>query len=263
MSNEVSDSQRASDGQMTLMEHLGELRRRLVVCSVAVVIGAVAGWILYPWLLEFLLAPYCNLDASTREVPGLGNECLLYARDPIEPLQIRLQIAAYTGIALAMPVILWQIWGFVTPGLYEHERRYARPFVGTAVLLFFLGASLAYWTMPKALAFFQAVGGDDLVALYSPAPYLRLITFMMLAFGVGFEFPILLVFLQMAGVVQPATLARFRRHTLVGIVIAVAVITPSGDPISLLALSIPMYLFFELAVLWGRRRERRLARRGS
>ncbi len=245
---------------MTLIEHLGELRTRLVRSVVAVAIGGVIGWFAYPVILDVLLAPYCAMDASTRAISGVGDSCLLYARDPIEPLQIRMQIAAYTGLALAMPVVLWQVWRFITPGLYDHEKRYAVPFVASAVTLFVMGASLAYWTMPKALSFFESIGGDDLVGLYSPAPYLRLITFMMLAFGLGFEFPILLIFLQMAGIVSPSTLARYRRHAVVGIVVMVAVITPSGDPISLLALSVPMVLFYEMALQWGRRRERRLAR---
>jgi sec-independent protein translocase protein TatC len=244
---------------MTLVEHLTELRTRIVRSVGAVAAGFAVGWIAYPWILDVLLDPYCSLSQSSREVVGGAQDCLLYVRDPLEHLQIRLQIALYTGLGLAMPVILWQIWQFVTPGLYPHEKRYAAPFVASAVTLFVLGAGLAYWTMPKALGFFQSVGGDDLVALYSPEPYLKLITFMMLAFGVGFEFPILLVFLQMAGIVQPATLARYRRHAIVGIVVAVAVITPSGDPFSLLALSGPMYLFFELSVLWGRQRQRRVA----
>jgi sec-independent protein translocase protein TatC len=244
---------------MTLMEHLTELRTRIVRSVLAVTLGAVVGWIAYPAILDVLLAPYCDLNEGSRAVVGGASECLLYVRDPVEPLQIRMQISLYAGLALAMPVVLWQIWKFVTPGLYPHERRYAVPFVVSAVSLFAMGAGLAYWTMPKALGFFEAIGGDDLVGLYSPAPYLRLITFMMLAFGIGFEFPILLVFLQMAGIVQPSTLARYRRHALVGIVVGVAVITPSGDPISLVALSAPMYLFFELAVLWGKRRVRRTA----
>lgn len=259
MTASVQGSALPDGANMTLLEHLRELRTRVVRSVVAVALGAVVGWVAYPSILEILLSPYCALNEEARAVVGSAGECLLYVRDPVEPLQIRIQLSLYAGLALGMPVILWQVWKFVTPGLYEHEKRYVAPFVLSALALFAMGAGLAFWTMPKALGFFEMIGGDDLVGLYSPAPYLRLVTFMMLAFGIGFEFPILLVFLQMAGVVKHSTLAKFRRQAVLGIVTAVAVITPSGDPISLVALSLPMYVFYEAAVLWGRRHAKRSA----
>jgi len=120
------------------------------------------------------------------------------------------------------------------------------------VALFIMGASLAYWTLPRALAFLIDIGGEDIEAFYTPDKYIQLIVYMMLAFGLGFEFPIILVFLQLAGIVNYKTLASWRRYALIGIVVLVAVITPSGDPISLAVLSVPMYLFYELSILIGR-----------
>ena len=126
-------------------------------------------------------------------------------------------MTGYGGIALAMPVILWQIWRFITPGLYSHEKKYAIPFVVSALVLFVMGAALAYYTLPKALDFLVNIGGENLQTQFRPAPYFQLITYMMLAFGVGFEFPVILVFLQLAGLVvgaEPAQRApvRHRRH---------------------------------------------------
>jgi sec-independent protein translocase protein TatC len=151
-----------------------------------------------------------------------------------------------------MPVILWQIWQFVTPGLYPHERRYAVPFVVSALVLFVLGAGLAYYTLPRALEFLVDIGGDNLITAFAPGKYFQLITYMMLAFGIGFEFPIVLIFLQLAGILETDTLRKGRRFAIVGILVLVAVITPSGDPISMLMLSVPMIIFYEVAIIVGR-----------
>jgi sec-independent protein translocase protein TatC len=243
------------DSRMSLIEHLTELRDRLIKIVLAVVIGMVIAFALYPQIFDFLVGPYQDI---ANEGNSIGDGKLLIL-DPLEGFGVRMKLAAYGGIALAMPVILWQIWQFVTPGLYPHERRYAVPFVVSALLLFVLGAGLAYYTLPRALQFLVEIGGDDLVTAFAPGKYFTLITYMMLAFGIGFEFPILLIFLQMAGILSTATLRRGRRYAIVGICILVAVITPSGDPISMLMLSVPMVMFYEVSILAGRIIERRRA----
>ena len=161
-------------------------------------------------------------------------------------------MSAYVGLLIALPVVLWQLWRFITPGLYDKEKRYAIPFVASSVVLFFLGSGLALWTFPNALRFLNEIGGVELQAMYTPDKYLSLVTFMMLAFGVGFEFPIVLVFLQMAGALTWQRLASWRRWAVVGIFVVVSVITPSGDPFTLFALSLPMILFYEISILMGR-----------
>ncbi len=240
--------------RMSLMEHLTELRDRLIKCALAIAVGMVAGFLLYHRIFDILIEPYKQMADEHRTLTD-G----LVVFDPLEGFSVRMKVSAYTGIGLAMPVILWQIWQFVTPGLYPHERRYAVPFVVSALLLFVLGAGLAYYTLPRALEFLASIGGEEIVAAYSPGKYFSLVVYMMLAFGIGFEFPILLVFLQLAGLVEPASLASVRRYAIVGITILVAVITPSGDPISMLMLSGPMILFYEASILIGRVVERRRA----
>ena len=246
----------APAGHMTLWEHLAELRKRLIISVVAVAVGAVVAWFLWDWILDVLREPYCRIVED-------DEACQLYVTDPLQAFGTRLQVAAYGGIALAMPVILWQVWRFITPGLYPHERRYAIPFVGASLVLFFLGAAIAYYTLPQALGFLADVGGPELTQIYTIDRYLKLITYMMLAFGVGFEFPVLLVALQLLGILSPRQLASWRRMAIVVIVVLAAVITPSGDPISLMALSLPMYLFYEVSILIGwlfnRRRDRKEA----
>lgn len=251
------------DGRMTLVEHLTELRSRLIKSVLAVALGAIVAFVLYDHIFQVLIEPYCaslsdqaraNAIALTGD-PDAG--CKLIARDPLEGFGVRMTVAAYSGIALAMPVILWQLWRFIAPGLYKHERKYARGFVISGVILFALGGGLSYWTVPKALDFLNTIGGDDLTVAYSPRPYLSFIVKMIVGFGIGFQFPILLCFLQMIGVLSPTTLRKYWRHAAVGIVALVAVITPSGDPFSLTILSVPMYLFYEISILYGRMWQRR------
>jgi sec-independent protein translocase protein TatC len=213
----------------------------------------VIAFLFYPQIFDILLNPYKEI-ANNNNALGYGKLLIL---DPLEGFGVRMKLAGYGGIALAMPVILWQVWQFVTPGLYPHERKYAVPFVVSALLLFVMGAGLAYYTLPRALQFLVSIGGDNLVTAFAPGKYFTLITYMMLAFGIGFEFPILLVFLQMAGILRVDTLRKGRRYAIVGICILVAVITPSGDPISMLMLSVPMCIFYEISIIVGRILEKR------
>jgi sec-independent protein translocase protein TatC len=240
-------AQASPEAGMTLVEHLTELRKRLIICIAAVGVGMVIGFIAYDWIFNFLIDPYKDIATSENSVGG-GR---LLQTDPLEGFGVRLKTSGYAGIALAMPVLLWQVWRFVTPGLYPNERRYAVPFVISALVLFVLGAGLAYYTLPQALDFLVGIAGDGFITAFSAGKYFQLITYMMLAFGIGFEFPIVLVFLQLAGVIDAAALRKARRFAIVGICVLVAVITPSGDPYSMLMLSVPMVLFYEIAILIG------------
>ncbi len=240
---------RAKKSPQTFWDHLAELRTRLIVCAVAVAVGAAVGLVLYSWLLDnFFLPPYCRVLESQ----GIDRPCNLVITEPLDGFRTRIRVSLYVGLVLAMPVLLWNLWRFVTPALEKSERRYALPFVVSGFLLFGCGAGLAYLTFERALEFLISFGGESVDPLFSPGAYLGLITYMMIAFGIGFEFPIVLIFLQLANVVTPSRLSEVRRFAIVGIVAGAAIITPSGDPVSLAALSIPMYLFYELSILIGR-----------
>lgn len=234
--------------QMTLGDHLRELRYRVLVSFAVVVLGMIPAWFLYTQLLDFLNKPYCDallsIDASSR--------CEFLATNLLDTFGLRLKIAGYGGVFLAMPVILWQLWRFVAPGLYKKERRYALAFTFSSVLLFLLGATLAYITLNQATQFLVNVAGNNIDIRSGPTEFVKLALFMMFAFGTGFLFPVILVALMMIGVVTPERLGGWRRQIIMVIVILAAATTPSGDPISLAALSVPMYLFFELSLLIGR-----------
>ncbi len=246
-------------GQMSFLEHIGELRSRLIRSFIAIFFGGIVAWFLYPQILDFLIEPYCDTLKRLGIESSVASDgsCRLFINNPTGGFSVRFKVAIYGGIALVMPYLMWQIWRFVTPALHPREKRFAVPFVLSATALFALGASLAYWSLPKALDFLLTVGGEQVDPLFSPNEYLTFVTFMMLAFGVGFQFPIVLVFLQISHVVTPQQLSQARRFAIVGIVTLAAVITPSGDPITLAALSIPMWIFYELSILFGRFLRRR------
>ena len=240
---------RADPGTMTLVEHLTELRRRVIIAFCAIFVGAIAGFFLYHQVLDYLVDPYCDVK---RAAEGADASCRLVVTDPLDSLSIRLKLSAYIGLVFASPVVMWQLWRFITPGLYPNEKRYAVPFVVSSVVLFVTGAVVAILTIPQTLRFFSAFGGEELELLYTPGKYLSLLMTMMFAFGLGFEFPVVLTFLQLAGVLHWRTLVHWRRYAVVIIFIVDAVITPSGDPVTLLALAIPSILFYEASILIGR-----------
>lgn len=241
---------------MTLMEHLGELRSRIVKSVIAVALGSLLMWFAWPFCFNWLLD-------TLRSICAVGQDCQIVANSPLQGLSARVTFSGYGGVALAMPVLLWQLWKFVTPGLYDKEKRLAFPFVFMSVILFVLGAGVSLWTLPKALDFLVSIGGNDFAQYYNPNAYISFTVKMMLAFGIGFEFPIVLVFLQLIGLVSPGRLSSFRRYAIVLIVVLVAVLTPSGDPISLAALAVPMVLFYEISILIGRLHHRRQGRKAS
>jgi sec-independent protein translocase protein TatC len=228
-------------GTMPLVDHLMELRKRLLISISAVFVGAVIVFIFYNRVLHFLSKPY-------EQVTGRN----LIVTDPLAPLIVRLKISGYGGLALAIPVVMWEIWRFVVPGLSKRERRYGVWFILSAVLLFVLGCVVAWFTVTKALEFLLHIGGPSLTPLIDANKYLTLVMLMFAAFGVAFEFPLLLVFLMLVGVLNTQQLRRSRRWTAVGITVFAAVITPSADPFSMLFMAIPMYIFFEISILIGR-----------
>jgi sec-independent protein translocase protein TatC len=241
------------DGRMTLVEHLTELRRRVIISVIAIAVCAVIAFIFYDRVLHFLAGPY---EEVTKGAPQCGGDpnvgCDLIVTDPLAPFLVRLKIAGYGGILLALPIVMWQIWRFIVPGLHKHERRYGIAFIASSILLFLLGCVVAWFTVEKALDFLLGIGGESIQPLIVADKYLTLITLMMLAFGVAFEFPLLLVFLMLVNVITSRQLRHFRRWAIIGIVTFAAVITPSQDPFSLLFMAVPMYLFYEAAILIGR-----------
>ncbi len=232
------------DGRMTVVEHLTELRKRLVISIAAIVVGAVVCFVFAPEIISFLVTYY---EEATK-----GQRDALIFTGPLDGFATRLKIATYGGIVLAMPVWLWQLWRFITPGLSPTEKKYAVPFVTASIFLFACGAVVAFLTLQPALDFLLNIGGSELEPLLTADKYVSLVSLMIVAFGISFEFPVILVFLLLARVLTTAQLRRWRRYTAIAIVAFAAVITPSQDPYSLFAMAIPMYLFYEACIIIGR-----------
>jgi len=238
---------------MSLTEHLAELRVRIIRSALAVTLGAVMIMAFYNQVLRFLLHPYSQLcEERGREFCGSSigtdGQAQLINLDPIRGLSTRLSVATYGGLLIAIPVLMWQLWKFVVPALKSNEKKYAIPFISASVSLFALGGLLAYLTLGKALEFLISWAGEDVQSTYEISSYIRLVVLMVAAFGVGFQFPVLLVSLQLVGVLTPQQLLGWWRYSIVGIVVLAAVITPSGDPISLAALTVPMLILYFVSI---------------
>jgi sec-independent protein translocase protein TatC len=244
-----SDEQRT--GTMTVMEHLVELRGRVLWCLYALAAGAVVGWFLFDPFMELIRGPFCDFVTEHPDLrPPAG--CDLVFSGPLDAMLVKLKVVVFIGLGVALPVILYQLWAFVAPGLTAKEKKWSVPFVVSSFLLFLLGALFAYVTLPKALGFLLGFAGESAVPLITIDRYVGFVTLVTLAFGVSFLFPVLLIFLELVGAVSPDWLASQRRYALLAISIFAAIITPSSDPYSMLGMMIPMYLFYEASIIIGR-----------
>jgi sec-independent protein translocase protein TatC len=227
---------------MTLVDHLSELRKRVAISILAVLLFSAVGFILAPTIIELLLSPLPNGEVVFLTLSG--------------GFMVYLRIAIVVGILLALPLILYQAWAFVAPGLTPHERRSALPWIPMSVVFFLLGTLVAWVTLPYAVGFllsFEIEG--SLTAMPSAEAYFSFVTFIFLIFGLVMQFPIVLVFLDRLGILNIEQLRGMRRYVLLGVTVFAVVITPGGDPISPLVLAGTMYALYEFTIfLLARRR---------
>lgn len=229
---------------MSIVEHLDELRSRVIVITVSVVLAGIIGFFLAEPIITLLRAPLP--DGQDRLVQlGIG-----------ESLGVRLRVALYVGIGLSVPVILYQLWRFVTPGLTRTERRLIWPMLIAAVLLFALGVTLGYLVIPYAVEFLLSLTLPGVDALLRLSDYVNFVLMVMLAFGLAFQFPIVLLLLARVGILSYGFLSRRRRQAVLLIVLFAIVATPGGDPLSSAVLSLVMYALFEATLQLMRRMRR-------
>lgn len=223
------------EGVMTLVDHLSELRRRIFKMILAVAVGSAVGFLFVGRLIDLLSAP-------------LGDR-KLYFTSPGEAFFIQMKLAVVVGIILGMPVILYQLWAFISPGLTPQERKLARPWVPVALLFFAIGVAVAWIILPFAMGFLLGFETSELQALITADNYFGFVGTLFLAFGLTMEFPIVLVILSKVGIISSARLSRSRRYVVLGIAVFSAIVTPGGDLVSPIVLGVVMYVLFELSIV--------------
>ncbi|MEO5832865.1 MAG: twin-arginine translocase subunit TatC [Nakamurella sp.] len=251
--------ERSADGSMSLMEHLYELRKRLMWAVIFIVLGTILGFI---WF-----------DKSVGPIPSLGTLLIeplrialgdenarLLALSPFSGLQLQLKAALMAGLVFSSPGWLYQIWAFVTPALYSKERRYAVSFVTLAALLFTAGAYLAYRVIPEGLRVLFQFGSDSVQNAPGPAEYYSFLMTLLIVFGISFLLPLFIVALNFIGVVKGRQLAKWRRYAIFGMFVFSALVVPGNDPISMLALALSMCLLYEISLQVSKFNDRRKGR---
>ncbi|MBU6255873.1 MAG: twin-arginine translocase subunit TatC [bacterium] len=224
-----------TDPPAPLLDHLRELRRRVGVAIVAVIVGAIITFAWGDLLIALLRTP---LNDTPLYFVGIG-----------DAFGIRMQLSLIGGVVLAMPIWLWQAWAFIRPGLTEPERRAARPWIPLALLLFLVGVGVAWIVLPFAVSFLLSFATSDLTPLIAADRYFGFVGSLMLVFGLATEYPILLVFLSRVGIITSTKLRRWRRNALVFAVVVGAFATPGTDLISPIVLAVVLYLLFELSIV--------------
>ncbi len=221
-------------GEMGFIEHLEELRRRLIICISSVLILSIVGYFFATEMIDFLTKPVGEV----------------YFMAPTEAFGVRIKIALFAGLAASIPVLLYQLWKFIVPGLYQHEVKMVVPVVLFGTLFFLGGGTFCFLVvLPVGTKFLIGFGTENLKPLISIGKYLSFAAWMVLAFGVVFELPIISYFLGKAGIITHRTLSKGRRYAIVGILLVAGAITPSPDVFSQLMLAGPLYILYEASII--------------
>jgi sec-independent protein translocase protein TatC len=252
------DAQRAAEGSMTLIEHVRELRKRLLRACLAILVGAIAGYLVAPHIQAIMTDPYCDF-VKTRNG---GNGCGFNTGSPLDQFTLNLKIALYTGLVIAAPVWLYQLWAFIAPGLHRRERRYGYAFAAVATPLFAAGFVLGFILVSRSMEWFLGINSTFTVTV-DLVGYFDFVTGVMLLFGIGFEFPLLVAMLNFAGLVSARKLLGWWRVAIFLMFLFAAVVTPTPDPFNMTMLGGCMAVLYFAAVGVAFFNDRRRARRNT
>jgi sec-independent protein translocase protein TatC len=254
------------DGTMTLFEHLRELRYRLIVSALAIILGMIVAWFFRYQLMDILQRPYFQaIDALKAKNPDATT--LLVNINLTSPLTLALKVSALAGLLITAPFWLYQLWAFIVPGLLAKEKKWALIFIGAATPMFVGGVVVGYIVLPKAITVLLSFTQSGVSNLQDINAYLSFLLRLMVVFGIAFLIPLVVLMLNIVGVIKAKQLSKYRSLVIFGTFVFGAVATPSTDPFSMLALALPMTVLFlaaeVIAHILDRRKERAVALAGD
>ncbi len=246
-------------GRMSLLEHFKELRKRTVRSALAIAVFGIFGWVFYTKIVRILTKPVCDLSLSQSTPHHCG---VLYIDGVLGPLNLQISVAIVSGVILASPIWLYQLWAFVSPALHNREKKYSIFFIAVATPFFVAGAALAYWILPLAIRVLLGFTPTTLSNLIKFSDYLTFVLHLILVFGLAFELPVLLVALNFAGVLSGRSILKPWRIAVFGITLFSSTFVPTSDPLTMGALALPLVGFYfaagGLALLNDRRRAKKI-----
>ena len=253
-----SQRQQNPDGRMPLIDHLRELRNRIVKMALGLAAGMIVGFVFFNPIFKIVEHPLCAVPIRGHTgCRALGYNELVF-NGPLDPFYLRVKIAVITGVILSSPIWLYQIWAFVAPGLYTREKRWSFIFLGTAVPLFLVGNVLAYLSLGRSMHYLLGLTPSGVLNLIQVDTYLSFVMAMMLAFGIAFEVPLIIIMLNLAGILTHARFRKWRRVMIFAVFLIAGMANPSPDPITMLILGGACAALVEVAelIVWSNDRRR-------
>jgi sec-independent protein translocase protein TatC len=250
------------DGSMSLFEHIAELRYRLIIMALTIIVGTTVAWFFRDWLTDIIFRPY-QVAADALRAKNPGANITLVNNGVASPFTLALKVSALAGILVTSPVLLYQLWAFVVPALLAKEKKWTLIFIGSATPLFLAGVGVGYYVMPKGLVVLLGFTENGIANLQDVNQFLSFLMRFMLVFGVAFLIPEVVLILNIIGVLKATYLSKYRSIIVFGTFVFGAVATPSTDPFSMLALALPMTVLFLVAEVIAHILDRRKARRGT
>ena len=253
-----SQRQQKPEGRMPLMDHLRELRNRVVKMALGLAAGMIAGFVFFTPVWRVIERPLCSTAVRGHTGCATLGVNMLALDGPLDSFYLRVKVAVIVGVILSSPVWLYQIWAFIAPGLYAREKRWSYIFLGTAVPLFLIGVTLAYWSLGRSMHYLLGLTPGGVANIIQVDQYMSFVMTMMLAFGIAFELPLLIVMLNLAGILTHERFRKWRRVMIFGVFLIAGMANPSPDPITMLILGGACAALVEVAefIVWSNDRRR-------
>ena len=248
------------EGRMPLFDHLRELRNRIVKMALALIAGMTVGFVFFDQAWHVIERPLCHTVINGHSGCRTQGVDQLILNSPLDPFYLRVKVAFLVGVILSSPVWLYQLWAFIAPGLYAREKRWGRVFLGTAVPLFLIGNVLAYLSLGRSMHYLLGLTPAGVGNYIQVDLYLSFVMAIMLAFGIAFELPLLIIMLNQAGILTHERFRKWRRLIIFGVFLIAGMANPSPDPITMLILGGACAALVEVAELIVWRHDRRRAR---